>query len=247
MKKKSIIVKHLKRIIIGIVSIFILIIAGLAIYSSTSYKALPEMDQAIDAIDFNNINRLETNTYIKYDVLDPKANIIFIPGGLVSPKSYEYLAAKLAEQGYNVTIVKALFNLAILTPNASKKYIDPNLENIIIGHSLGGVVASMVASKNEAISKIIMLGSYPIKDITSQESLFITAEHDMLMDQDKFDDSLMYVNEQNTTFEITGGNHAQFGWYGPQKGDGKADITTLEQQNIVVSKIIEFLDFDTEY
>lgn len=240
--RKSKMIKYFKIITLTILSVFILLIAGLAIYSSTSYEASPEMEDAIDTIDLSMAVRLETNRYIKYNVLNPKANVIFIPGGLVSSNSYEYLAAKLAEQGYDVTIVKALFNLAILLPNQAEKYIVPHMDNILIGHSLGGVVSSMVASKNDNILKIVLLGSYPIRDIQNQESLLIKAEHDALLDQQKFDESLTYVNDQNVIFEIEGGNHAQFGWYGPQKNDGIAEISTLEQQHIIVDKIIEFIN-----
>jgi hypothetical protein len=123
-----------------------------------------------------------------------------------------------------------------------KKYIDPNMENVLIGHSLGGIVASMGASQNDDVTKIILLGSYPINDITNQDSLFITAEHDILMDQESFDESLKYVNSQNVIYEIEGGNHAQFGWYGPQKGDGSAEISTIDQQNLIINKILEFLN-----
>lgn len=241
MKKHHKLIKIMKRILIVFVLIFVLLFAGLAIYSSGSYQALPEMDDAIVTLELSQVTYSETRTYIKYEVANPIMNIVFIPGGLVAPDSYKYLAAGLAEEGYTVTIVKVLFNLAILTPNSSKKFIDPSIDNVIIGHSLGGVVASMVASGNDDISRIIMLGSYPIQDISDKMSLFITAEHDIAMDQEKFDDSLKYVNSENIIFDIEGGNHAQFGWYGPQKGDGDAEITTLEEQNIVIDKIIEFL------
>jgi hypothetical protein len=33
---------------------------------------------------------------------------------------------------------------------------------------------------------------------------------------------------------IEGGNHAQFGYYGKQSGDGFASITKEEQQSIVI-------------
>ncbi|MCF7931481.1 MAG: alpha/beta hydrolase [Acholeplasmataceae bacterium] len=241
MKTKSRFNKIIKRILLTIILIIVVLISGLAIYSSGSYQALPEMNDAIETLNLSQVTYSEKTFYIKYQVDDPILNIVFVPGGLVSPDSYKYLAASLAKEGYNVTIVKVIFNLAILTPNAARKYLDPNMDNVIIGHSLGGVVASMVASNNELISKIVLLGSYPIRDISSQQSLFITAEHDIAMDLDAFNDSLKYVNSENMIFNIDGGNHAQFGWYGPQKGDGEAEISTLEEQNIVINKILEFL------
>ncbi|MBU1094177.1 MAG: alpha/beta hydrolase [Firmicutes bacterium] len=241
MKKHSRLFKIIKITLITLVSIFVLLFAGLAIYSSGSYQALPEMDDAIATLDLSQVTLSEDRSSITYEVANPLMNIVFIPGGLVSPDSYKYLAAGLAKEGYNVTIIKVMFNLAILTPNSANKFIDSNLDNVVIGHSLGGVVASMVASKNDDVSKVVMLGSYPIQDISNKLSLIITAEHDIAMDQDKFDDSLKYVNNENIIFNIDGGNHAQFGWYGPQKGDGDAEISTLEEQNIVISKILEFL------
>jgi len=234
--------KILIKTLMVLMAVFLVLIIGLSIYSSTSYQSLTEMDTAIDSLDLSAVTMIEKNSSIKYTVSNAKMNIIFIPGGLVDPDSYKYLASGLALEGYNVTIVKVLFNLAILTPNTAKKYIDDTMDNAIIGHSLGGVVASMVASGNENTDKIILLGSYPIKDIKGQDSLIITAEHDDAMDQEKFNASLQYVNGENTIYNIDGGNHAQFGWYGIQKGDGTAEISTLVQQNLVISQISLFLD-----
>jgi len=46
--------------------------------------------------------------------------------------------------------------------------------------------------------------------------------------------------------EIEGGNHAQFGNYGAQKGDGAASISAEEQQNFTADQIDIFIDgFET--
>jgi len=48
---------------------------------------------------------------------------------------------------------------------------------------------------------------------------------------------------QNTRYvKIEGGNHAQFGWYGSQRGDNEARITREEQQRIVVEETVGFLE-----
>jgi hypothetical protein len=41
--------------------------------------------------------------------------------------------------------------------------------------------------------------------------------------------------------EIEGGNHAQFGYYGPQSGDLEAEITYLEQESMVVEATVATL------
>ena len=99
----------------------------------------------------------------------------------------------------------------------------------------------MVFTNNSEVTDFILLGSYPIKDISTANTLFITAEHDLGMEAEAFEDSMEYVNDQRIIENIEGGNHAQFGWYGPQKGDGTAEIDTITQQDLVVDLIIEFL------
>jgi hypothetical protein len=40
---------------------------------------------------------------------------------------------------------------------------------------------------------------------------------------------------------IEGGNHSQFGWYGPQKGDNAASIAPEAQQDAVVAASVALL------
>lgn len=239
--KKDKIKKVVVRISISLVTIFLILIFGLAIYAQTGYTALDEMQEQIDELDITALTIYEDYDEISFTVENPISNIIFIPGGLVTSDSYSYLAISLALEGYNVTIVKEIFYLAILSPNRAKRFIDEDLDNIIIGHSLGGVVASMVANSEDLISKVVFLGSYPIKDVSDKDTLFIAAEFDLGMDPIAFDESLQYVSDENTIINIDGGNHAQFGWYGPQRGDGEATITTLDQQNLVIQYILDFI------
>jgi len=49
------------------------------------------------------------------------------------------------------------------------------------------------------------------------------------------------INYIENVFVIEGGNHAQFGNYGAQKGDGKASITADEQQEKTVEIILKFI------
>jgi len=199
------------------------------------------MDEEIARLDVSSVTTTEDMWAIEYRVSDPVKHIVFVPGGLVEPDSYSFLALSLALEGYSVTVVKPAFNLAILMPNQAARYLSDAYDNIIIGHSLGGVVASMVASKHDNISSVILLGSYPIKDISSKDVLLITAEFDLGMDEDKFNDHLSFVSDDVVIVDIEGGNHAQFGWYGPQKGDGEAEISTLVQQRLVIETILQFI------
>lgn len=56
------------------------------------------------------------------------------------------------------------------------------------------------------------------------------------------EDSLNLLPEDYVLYEILGGNHAQFGWYGPQKNDGTPTISTKIQQDIITDQILDFIE-----
>ena len=49
------------------------------------------------------------------------------------------------------------------------------------------------------------------------------------------------VDYTENVLVIAGGNHAQFGNYGPQDGDPPADISAQEQQQIAIGAILDFI------
>ena len=51
------------------------------------------------------------------------------------------------------------------------------------------------------------------------------------------------VKNNFTEVLIPGGNHAQFGYYGNQSGDGEANITAESQQNKSADAIMRFVDY----
>ena len=230
-----------KIIVMSISILAIVFIVGLFIYTRGSYKPLDEMYGEIEQLDLTHIEVIDDFDQISYVVDQPKKNIIIVPGGKVKPESYQYLAASLALSGYDVTIVKTLFNLAILTPNYGSRFIKDDMDNVVIGHSLGGTVVSMFSQGDDRITEMIFLASYPISNVSDKEILIITAELDEVLDMNDVENSLDNLPSSYISFQITGGNHAQFGWYGPQKGDGTSFITTKEQQNIIINQILDFI------
>jgi hypothetical protein len=52
--------------------------------------------------------------------------------------------------------------------------------------------------------------------------------------------ALLPPDAQYTPLE--GGNHAQFGWYGPQPGDGKATLSHEEQETRIVAATVALLE-----
>lgn len=200
------------------------------------------MYDEIELLDLEGIEVIDDFDQISYVVEQPLKNIVIVPGGKVKPQSYQYLAVKLALSGYDVTIVKTLFNLAILTPNYGARFLKEGIDNVVIGHSLGGTVGSMFSSNNDRVTELIFLASYPISTVSDKNVFIITGEFDLVLDIKDVEDSENLLPEGYTLFEIPGGNHAQFGWYGPQKGDGTPVISTKTQQDIIIDLILDFIE-----
>ncbi len=231
--------KIMKWLLISITSLILLMIVGLYIYTLDASKPLDEM--------YTEIELLERGTIVlknEWDVItlipeNPVANIVFIPGGKVYAESYLYLAYQLALEGYQVHVTKNLFHLAILTPFHFNKFLSNELDNIVIGHSLGGTVGGLLTD-DARVSKLILLGSYTTNLIMHADVLLIRAENDLVLNINAY--LLSYSNYVSyETKTIPGGNHAGFGWYGVQSGDGNALISIKEQQDQTIDYIVEFL------
>jgi dienelactone hydrolase len=113
------------------------------------------------------------------------------------------------------------------------------------GHSLGGTAAAMFAEKNQRkLDGLFFFASYPASDNLKSSSLnvlSISGEKDRLATQEKIKKSKTNLPSQTVYHEIKGGNLAQFGMYGKQKGDQPADIPALTQQKDIIQTMLEWL------
>ena len=69
----------------------------------------------------------------------------------------------------------------------------------------------------------------------------VYGSEDGVLDMEKYEEAKDLLPEEHTEVIIAGGNHAQFGNYGEQDGDGIATISSDEQQDATVNAIIEFI------
>ncbi len=231
MKKKS---KKLLWIVLGIVAAVVVVFL---VYLNTYSVALPQA-QALAAA-------MENRDGDLYLTTQSNKGFIIYPGGKVDERAYAPLATLLHNEGYNVVIAKMPFHLAIFDSKKAADIIEqnPQIGNwVIVGHSLGGTAASMYADAEPGqLSGIVFLGSYPYKDISQQQmfALDIRGSNDEVLDWEKADAAvpLYPANTQHSIIE--GGNHAGFGEYGAQRGDGTATITPQEQTAETVRLIME--------
>ena len=178
-----------------------------------------------------------------------KIGYIFYPGGGVDYRAYSPIMARIAAEGYLAILPSVRFNLAFFDLNRAGPIIEayPEIDRwVISGHSLGGVAAaSFVAENPDNIAGLMLQASQAANDALKDSDLPVVSIYGTL-------DGLMTVEDIEATksdlptdtiyVPIEGGNHAQFGSYGPQSGDSPATISQEEQWDQIVSVTVEFLD-----
>ena len=152
----------------------------------------------------------------------------------------------LAERGILSVLIEMPFNLAVLDVNAADGIREkfPQIESwYMAGHSLGGsMAASYMAKHKDDFDGMIMLAAYSTADLTDSRVLSIYGTEDGVMNFEKYNKYKKNLPENFSEAVIVGGNHAGFGMYGPQEGDGKATITTIEQIEKTVDAILNFIN-----
>ena len=88
------------------------------------------------------------------------------------------------------------------------------------------------------------MAAYSTKDLsdTDLKVLSIYGSNDGVVNMDKVTEGRKLMPSVYEEFCIQGGNHAGYGDYGAQKGDGEADISAKEQQEETAEKIVEFCE-----
>ena len=163
--------------------------------------------------------------------------IIFYPGAKVEAAAYLPLLNQLRQTGLTCILVEMPFHLAIFDVNAAEDVMAqfPDIQHwYIAGHSMGGAMASQFASEYpDEVDGLLLLGAYLYGDYPPADTLTVYGSLNQSV-EDKIDYTENVV-------EIEGGNHAQFGNYGPQKGDLPATISAEEQQAQTVEAISDFI------
>ena len=239
-----------KKLLVAFESLIALILLGSALYLSDGYSADREAITAFQT-DQTVTKQVLSDKTIAYVPENAEHAVIFYPGGKVDYSAYEPLMWSLSEHQIATFIVKMPFNLAVLNTNAAngiqEKY--PDIQHwYMSGHSLGGTIAASYLSQHvDDYDGLILLASYAIDDLsqTNLKVLSITGSEDCVLNMEKAQENTINLPESFNEVVLEGGNHAQFGMYGPQSGDGQATITPDEQIELTVELILNHIKTDT--
>ncbi|WP_416148276.1 alpha/beta fold hydrolase [Salipaludibacillus sp. HK11] len=236
-----------KALLITFITLGIIVILSLSlffIWSQNTYSVIDAPQLKIEEV-----KNLEDGWYI-YTAENADKGLILYPGAKVEPEAYGYLAQELSKQNITVAIPSVRLNLPILDISKANEIIknDNRIEWYIGGHSMGGAAAAMYADRYlDRVNGLILLGSYAASNDFLSESnlpvLSISGAEDGLSTPDKIKEYSSNLPQTTTNFiEIPGGNHAYFGVYGSQSGDNEALITVDEQQEMIIDKIVNWLE-----
>jgi hypothetical protein len=223
-------------------------LCGFFIWAKTPLGPMPE---AVAALQSDSQVQVTTEPWLVFKPAtgEPDTGFIFYPGGRVDPRSYAPAARGIAAQGYLAVIVPMPLNLAVFGAEKASSVMKayPQIKHWVIGgHSLGGAMAATYTDRHpEAIDGLAFWAAYPASSADLSQSnekvISLYGTQDGLATGDKIDNSRTLL-PPTTFFEpIEGGNHAQFGWYGPQPGDGEATISREAQQEIAVNETVKLL------
>lgn len=238
-----------KRILAAIVLLLFTGGAAFVIWGSTPPSPMPEALAGMQSNQQVNVSQEGNWTIFRPVNHNPQIGLIFYPGGRVDYRSYAHLLQQISGTGYLVVLVRMPLNLAVLNLDAAQEVLldFPEIDSWALGgHSLGGAMAAQyVAQKPDHIQGLILWASYPANstDLSAfdLEVMSIFATRDGLSSLDKIENSRSLLPPDTVWVSIEGGNHAQFGSYGEQRGDMVPTISAQEQQRQIVQATVDLL------
>ncbi|KOX95520.1 alpha/beta hydrolase [Halorubrum tropicale] len=167
---------------------------------------------------------------------------VYYPGGRVSHESYVPTAAEIvaaSDRAALVVVVDAPLNLAVLAPDRADRVREryPDVDAWAVGgHSLGGAMACRHAAGNAgAYDALVLHAAYCDRDLSQSglDALVVLGGADGVIDAERERASRENLPADARVVELDGVNHAGFGAYGPQPGDGPASLSPAASRRAV--------------
>ena len=219
----------------GIVLLVLAVLTGAFFWYVSDYYRADEI--ALEVLAQDSTITVQDDLTILSPSYPTDTAVIFYPGAKVEAEAYLPLLTKIRQTGVTCILVHMPFRMAIFDADAAEEVMEqfPEYQHwYIAGHSMGGAMASQFAASHpDEVDGLILLGAYIYGDYPPEKTLTVYGSLNQSVED--------HIDYTENVVEIEGGNHAQFGNYGPQKGDQPATISAEEQQAQTVAAIEEFL------
>lgn len=233
-----------RKLTAALVCAVVVLAAAFGFYVGDYYRADRSVDEYLASDSSVKVEQADYGWYL--DGPSEEDALIFYPGAKVDEKAYIPILHLFAEEGMDVCLVKMPFHLAFFgmdkAADVMHQYSYANW--YIGGHSLGGAMAAnFAADHGEGLRGLVLLAAYPTKKLPSDLiEILIYGSEDQVLREGAVEEGKQYTPSEYYEYVIKGGNHAQFGSYGVQKGDGKASIPAEEQRKETVRLTMEALN-----
>jgi dienelactone hydrolase len=237
------------KVLIVVLIVIVAVFVGFVVWAETPPAP---MQQAYETLESDEKVTVTKGQWLIFEptTANYTTGFIFYPGGRVNPFSYAPYAHAIANEGYFTVVVPMPLNLAVFGVNAANDVIAayPNITSWAVGgHSLGGSMAAQYSNDNSGkVEGLALWAAYPPSGVNLSTAdiavVTIRGTNDGLVSSEQFNDSLSQLPPDTEVVEISGGNHAQFGWYGEQSGDNPATISREQQQQTAVNATVQMLE-----
>lgn len=231
----------------GLVALLALAAAGFLIWALNPQGPEAEAAAAMNGSELVRVSENAGAIVFEPRSAEPTAGVVFYQGGHVAPESYAPIARDVAVRGYLAAIVRSPLNFAFFDTGAAKDVISayPQVSTwVLAGHSLGGVAAAIYTDDNPGdVDGLVLLAAYPAGggDLSDQAlpTVVLRGSNDGLVSEAEIADGLTRLPSDTISRTLVGGNHAQFGDYGAQRGDNPATMPAREQQAYATGYLVE--------
>lgn len=242
--------KIASRIALGLIGLILLAAAGFLAWASFPLGPSAPALHALQGGDGVTVEQSRDWISFTPDGGQATTGFIFYPGGRVDYRSYSPALEQIAALGSRVVLVRMPLSLAVFGSERAAAVIQayPEIKHWAIGgHSLGGAMAARYAFLHPGqVEGLVLWAAYPASDNSLAYSdlrvVSIYGTNDQVAATAKREATKSLLPAGTEWVEIEGGNHAQFGSYGLQSGDGTAAISPEQQWQQAAQASVHLLE-----
>lgn len=240
--------RRIGRVLVAVLLVLALVVVGFLAWAHT--VMIGDREAALEVWTNDAVEITETDhSFVLRSVLTGDGDgLVFVPGAKVDPFAYaSTLAGVVEDAGVTVVITKPTLNLAFFDTRPLDVFTAdaPEVERWAVGgHSLGGVRACQLATAptDTDVAGIVLFGSYCAEDVSESglDVLSVSGSNDGLSTPADIARNAPLLPKDTTFVEIEGGNHADFGDYGVQPGDGDSTVPRSAVRSTITDALVGF-------